>query len=69
MVWFFFILIGAETGDVNQPFIELRNSLTSVVDAMRNFLTNIRVPELGNDADDDSNENTDDQDHDQDYLT
>lgn len=51
-----------------QPFQELRNSLHSVVDAMRDFLTNIRVPELPNDADVDENESTDDGAHD-DYLT
>lgn len=51
-----------------QPFEELRNSLNSVVDAMRDFLTNIRVPELPNDADVDENESTDDGAHD-DYLT
>lgn len=61
-------LIDAEDGDANQPFIELRNSLTSVVDAMRNFLTTIRVPELGNEADEDENESTDDGANDN-YLT
>lgn len=60
--------IDAEDGDVNQPFLELRNSLTSVVDAMRNFLTTIRVPELGNEADEDENDSTDDGAHDN-YLT
>lgn len=64
----FVFSIDAEDGDVNQPFLELRNSLTSVVDAMRNFLTTIRVPELGNEADEDENESTDDGAHD-DYLT
>lgn len=60
--------IAAATAELNQPFIELRNSLTTVVDAMRDFLTNIRVPELPNDADVDENESTDDEAHD-DYLT
>ncbi|XP_031632722.1 transcription factor 25 [Contarinia nasturtii] len=53
--------------ELNQPFIELRNSLTSVVDAMRDFLSNIRVPELPNDADVDENESTDEDAND--YLT
>lgn len=35
---------------------------------MRDFLSNIRVPELPNDADVDENESTDDGAHD-DYLT
>lgn len=52
----------------HQPLIELRNSLTSVVDAMRDFLSNIRVPELPNDADVDENESTDDGNNDN-YLT
>lgn len=58
----------AVNNELNQPFIELRNSLTSVVDAMRDFLSNIRVPELPNDADVDENESTDDDVND-DYLT
>lgn len=53
---------------LNQPLLELRNSLTSVVDAMRDFLSNIRVPEMPNDADVDENESTDDGAND-DYLT
>lgn len=48
--------------------MELRNSLTSVVDAMRDFLTNIRVPEPPNDADVDENESSDDSAYDV-YLT
>lgn len=43
-----------------QSFVELRNSLNSIVDAMRDFLTNIRVPERPNDADVDENESSDD---------
>lgn len=35
---------------------------------MRNFLTTIRVPELGNEADEDENESTDDGANDN-YLT
>lgn len=65
------ILIKKFTGAAGpniQPFLDLRNSLTSVVDAMRDFLTNIRVPELPNDADVDENESTDDGRND-DYLT
>lgn len=50
------------------PLEELRNSLNSVVDAMRDFLTNMRVPELPNDADVDENESSDDGAND-DYLT
>lgn len=61
-------IAAAANNDLNQPFIELRNSLTSVVDAMRDFLSNIRVPELPNDADIDENESTDDGAND-DYLT
>lgn len=58
----------AANNELNQPFIELRNSLTSVVDAMRDFLSNIRVPEMPNDADVDENESTDDGNNDN-YLT
>lgn len=72
MITFFFFDIwsGGVEDDrtAAQPFEELRNSLNSVVDAMREFLTNIRVPELPNDADVDENESTDDGAHD-DYLT
>lgn len=59
--------VAAANNELNQPFIELRNSLTSVVDAMRDFLSNIRVPELPNDADVDE-ESTDEGGND-DYLT
>lgn len=51
-----------------QSFVDLRNSLSSIVDAMRDFLTNIRVPERPNDADVDENESSDDDDA-NDYLT
>lgn len=64
---FFILVIAAANNELNQPFIELRNSLTSVVDAMRDFLSNIRVPEMPNDADVDDN-STDDGAND-DYLT
>uniref|UniRef100_A0A7G3AYK3 Putative transcription factor 25 n=1 Tax=Lutzomyia longipalpis TaxID=7200 RepID=A0A7G3AYK3_LUTLO len=50
-----------------QSYTEFRNSLNSVVDALRDFLTNIRVPERPNDADVDENESTDDEAND--YLT
>ncbi|XP_055301813.1 transcription factor 25 [Sitodiplosis mosellana] len=60
--------VAATNNELNQPFIELRNSLTSVVDAMRDFLSNIRVPEMPNDADVDENESTDDGANDN-YLT
>lgn len=63
-----FFPLAVPATDLNQPLTELRNSLTSVVDAMRDFLTNIRVPELPNDADVDENESTDDGNYD-DYLT
>lgn len=53
--------------EVNQPFNELRSSLASVMDAMHNFITNIRLPERPNDADVDENESTDDEAND--YLT
>lgn len=56
--------IGAAGDDT---FSDIRNSLNSVVDAMRDFLTNIR-PERPNDADADENESTDDGLQD-DYLT
>lgn len=46
----------------------LRHSLNSIVDAMRDFLTNIRVPERPNDADVDENESSED-DEPNDYLT
>lgn len=67
-VFFSFSFEAAANNELNQPFIELRNSLTSVVDAMRDFLSNIRVPEMPNDADVDENESTDDGAND-DYLT
>lgn len=63
-----FFAAAATNNELNQPFIELRNSLTSVVDAMRDFLSNIRVPEMPNDADVDENESTDDDANDN-YLT
>uniref|UniRef100_A0A6B2EHN5 Transcription factor 25 n=1 Tax=Phlebotomus kandelakii TaxID=1109342 RepID=A0A6B2EHN5_9DIPT len=50
-----------------QSYTEFRNSLNSVVDALRDFLTNIRVPERPNDADVDENESTEDEAND--YLT
>lgn len=53
--------------EVNQPFNELRSSLASVMDAMHNFITNIRLPERPNDADVDENESSDDEAND--YLT
>lgn len=59
----FFLVDGT---DLNQPFDELRNSLVSVVDAMHNFLTNIRLPDR-NDGDVDENETSDDEPND--YLT
>jgi hypothetical protein len=46
---------------------ELRTSLTSIVDALRDFLTNIRVPERPNDADVDDDDGTEEDDLD--YLT
>lgn len=58
-----------DESEVNQPFVELRNSLASVMDAMHNFITNIRLPEQRlNDADVDENESSDD-DEANDYLT
>lgn len=39
-----------------QSYAELRTSLNSIVDAMRDFLSNIRVPERPNDADGESTE-------------
>lgn len=68
LIYLFPFLIA--TVALNQPLLELRNSLTSVVDAMRDFLSNIRVPEMPNDAeaDVDENESTDDGAND-DYLT
>ncbi|XP_059613007.1 ribosome quality control complex subunit TCF25 [Phlebotomus argentipes] len=50
-----------------QSYTEFRNSLNSVVDALRDFLSNIRVPERPNDADVDENESTEDEAND--YLT
>lgn len=50
-----------------QSFVDLRTSLNSIADAMRDFLTNIRVPERPNDADVDENETSDDEPND--YLT
>lgn len=47
---------------IEPNYFDLRNSLTNIVDAMRDFLTNIRVPERPNDADVDENESTDDDD-------
>lgn len=57
----------AEGIDSNQSFTELRTSLNSIVDAMRDFLTNVRVPERPNDADVDENESSEDEPND--YLT
>lgn len=51
-----------------QTYAELRTSLNSIVDAMRDFLSNIRVPERPNDADVDENEESSD-DEPNDYLT
>lgn len=58
---------GAVGGGV-QSYAELRTSLNSIVDAMRDFLSNIRVPERPNDADVDENEESSD-DEPNDYLT
>uniref|UniRef100_A0A1B0CVA6 Transcription factor 25 n=2 Tax=Lutzomyia longipalpis TaxID=7200 RepID=A0A1B0CVA6_LUTLO len=58
---------GAAGAQGFQSYTEFRNSLNSVVDALRDFLTNIRVPERPNDADVDENESTDDEAND--YLT
>lgn len=60
----------AEEGAVGggfQSYAELRTSLNSIVDAMRDFLSNIRVPERPNDADVDENESTEEEAND--YLT
>uniref|UniRef100_A0A336KKI3 CSON009574 protein n=1 Tax=Culicoides sonorensis TaxID=179676 RepID=A0A336KKI3_CULSO len=51
-----------------QSYAELRTSLNSIVDAMRDFLSNIRVPERPNDADVDEDEESSD-DEPNDYLT
>lgn len=51
-----------------QSYAELRTSLNSIVDAMRDFLSNIRVPERPNDADVDDNESTEEEEA-NDYLT
>lgn len=54
--------------DENGPAInEFSTSLHSIVDAMRDFLSDIRVFERPNDADVDDNETTDDEPND--YLT
>lgn len=57
---FFFIKKIFITGAVGgiQSYAELRTSLNSIVDAMRDFLSNIRVPERPNDADVDDDEST-----------
>lgn len=67
--FFFQFKKAVATNDLNQPLTELRNSLTSVVDAMRDFLTNIRVPELPNDADVDENDASSDDGANDNYLT
>lgn len=59
---------GAEGESNLQSVFELRHSLNSIVDAMRDFLTNIRVPDRPNDADVDENESSED-DEPNDYLT
>lgn len=49
--------------------IELRQSVASLVDAMRDLLSNIRLPDVPNDADvDDSGDSESDEDHNN-YLT
>jgi len=50
-----------------QTFMDFRASVNSIVDAMRNFISDIRVPERPNDADVDENESSDDEPND--YLT
>lgn len=57
----------ADGMDTTQSFAEFRTSINSIVDAMRDFLTNVRVPERPNDADVDENESSDDEPND--YLT
>ncbi len=47
--------------------MDFRASVNSIVDAMRNFISDIRVPERPNDADVDENESSDDEPND--YLT
>lgn len=62
-----FDFLGRTGAAGSDTFTDIRNSLHSVVDAMRDFLTNIR-PERPVDADIDENESTDDGVQD-DYLT
>jgi len=50
-----------------QTFMDFRASVNSIVDAMRNFISDIRVPERPNDADVDENESSEDEPND--YLT
>ncbi|KAG4075327.1 hypothetical protein HA402_003118 [Bradysia odoriphaga] len=50
-----------------QTYMDFRASVNSIVDAMRNFISDIRVPERPNDADVDENESSDDEPND--YLT
>jgi hypothetical protein len=60
-----FYNLGAVGGHIAAA-AELRTSLTSIVDALRDFLTNIRVPERPNDADVDDGSTEDEE---LDYLT
>lgn len=64
---FFVISTAAGTAQNQQTFMDFRASVNSIVDAMRNFISDIRVPERPNDADVDENESSDDEPND--YLT
>ncbi|KAJ6644186.1 Transcription factor 25 [Pseudolycoriella hygida] len=59
--------LDGEAAGANQHFADFRASVNSIVDAMRNFISDIRVPERPNDADVDENESSDDEPND--YLT
>lgn len=48
---------------------DLRRSVASLVGAMRDLLSNIRLPDVPNDADVDENDDSDEDDEQNNYLT
>lgn len=62
-----YLLLIFTAGAAGNQFMDFRASVNSIVDAMRNFISDIRVPERPNDADVDENESSDDEPND--YLT
>lgn len=74
-MWYIFQRFSEEDGARALPDIDtndgsdLRRSVASLVGAMRDLLSNIRIPDVPNDADVDENDESDEEDEHNNYLT